>query len=427
MATITVTSTADSGAGSLRQALADAASGDTIVFDAITFPAQTETVIYLASQLSMPAKSLTIDGGETWTNNGVKKTRVVVDGQSAYRCFYASLNDSSAIININGVSFKNAGNSGVVCVSLSVVNLSDCVFRSCYGSTGGGVLINASAQVEIKRTAFVNNTSSSLAADVSINQNAVVSILDCTFANAASPANVRNGAGSNGSLTIKNSNIPTIIFAGSSRNFVQGSLTVDSLTLGAGASVTFDETDCIFAVTSAATIGAATFQNAADSTGYFATPEGTNTSSATFSDVVNCVYGAGIIATALTPTAANWTAENVATPILIEQKNGNSWSVLTANASGGTYAGTFDDNDVLRLFDGVAFFVTSFPAAYWLVNSYAVNASNGWAVDPSAVANNDWIVNASAITSNGGGGTDPLTGDENPSWVVASNDITPNF
>ena len=36
-ATLTVTNTNDSGAGSLRQAIADAAAGDTIVFDAALF------------------------------------------------------------------------------------------------------------------------------------------------------------------------------------------------------------------------------------------------------------------------------------------------------------------------------------------------------------------------------------------------------
>ena len=52
---IVVTSTLDSGAGTLRQAIADAASGDTIVFtDSMS--------IYLDSELSI-AKTLTVDGG----------------------------------------------------------------------------------------------------------------------------------------------------------------------------------------------------------------------------------------------------------------------------------------------------------------------------------------------------------------------------
>src|SRR6185369_12955679 len=53
----TVTSTADSGAGSLRQALADACAGGTITFDA----ALSGGTIHLASTLTL-AKDVTIDG-----------------------------------------------------------------------------------------------------------------------------------------------------------------------------------------------------------------------------------------------------------------------------------------------------------------------------------------------------------------------------
>ena len=54
-ATLTVTSTGDSGAGSLRQAILDAASGDTIEF------AVTGTIVLTSGELSIN-KSLTIHG-----------------------------------------------------------------------------------------------------------------------------------------------------------------------------------------------------------------------------------------------------------------------------------------------------------------------------------------------------------------------------
>lgn len=56
-ATVTVTNTNDSGAGSLRQAILDAVSGDTIIFD----PALAGQTITLASNLIIN-KDLTIDG-----------------------------------------------------------------------------------------------------------------------------------------------------------------------------------------------------------------------------------------------------------------------------------------------------------------------------------------------------------------------------
>ncbi|CAN5631060.1 hypothetical protein BH10CHL1_BH10CHL1_33130 [soil metagenome] len=58
--TITVTTTANSGAGSLRQALVDATAGDVITFDA----SLTGQTITLASELSV-ATPLTIDGSTT--------------------------------------------------------------------------------------------------------------------------------------------------------------------------------------------------------------------------------------------------------------------------------------------------------------------------------------------------------------------------
>ena len=62
MAEIYVTSTADSGAGSLRQAIADAQDGDVILFDADVFPAGQTTSILLSSYLVIN-KNVSIYGG----------------------------------------------------------------------------------------------------------------------------------------------------------------------------------------------------------------------------------------------------------------------------------------------------------------------------------------------------------------------------
>ncbi len=73
-ATITVTSTADSGPGSLRQALLDAVSGDTITFDTSVFPPGSPATIVLTSELPpITQDNLTIDG----SNAGV-----ILDGSN---------------------------------------------------------------------------------------------------------------------------------------------------------------------------------------------------------------------------------------------------------------------------------------------------------------------------------------------------------
>ena len=75
LATLTVTSAADSGAGSLREAVANAASGDTIVF------APGITTITLGSAIQVPiSKSLTIDGGSAVTISGNNTTGILRGG-----------------------------------------------------------------------------------------------------------------------------------------------------------------------------------------------------------------------------------------------------------------------------------------------------------------------------------------------------------
>lgn len=71
---IIVTSTADSGSGTLRQALLDAQSGDTITFEPAIFPPATPATIYVNSELpSINQGSLTIDA----SNAGV-----ILDGSN---------------------------------------------------------------------------------------------------------------------------------------------------------------------------------------------------------------------------------------------------------------------------------------------------------------------------------------------------------
>ena len=63
--TIVITSTADSGPGTLRQALLEAQSGDTITFDPTVFPPDAPATIYLSSELPFVTQgNLTIDGSD---------------------------------------------------------------------------------------------------------------------------------------------------------------------------------------------------------------------------------------------------------------------------------------------------------------------------------------------------------------------------
>ncbi|MGB0386672.1 MAG: C13 family peptidase [Ardenticatenaceae bacterium] len=101
--TITVTSTSDSGAGSLRQALLEAISGDTITFDGAVFPPTSPVTITLLSALpEMTQGSLTIDA----SNAGV-----VLDGRDipSYSDGLRITSDGNVIKGLQIINFSGDG------------------------------------------------------------------------------------------------------------------------------------------------------------------------------------------------------------------------------------------------------------------------------------------------------------------------------
>ena len=149
-------------------------------------------------------------------------------------------------------------------------------------------------------------------------------------------------------------------------------------------------------ITGAATIvTGSTFTSAGR--GYLATASGIDISRATLTNVVACSYGAGLESFAISEDGATWTADDLTTPILLEEKgDGDVWTTLSDDATGGSYSDSFAIGTTLRAFDGVRFFVASLDAY--------------WQVEPFVVA------------SNGGGGA----GDASPSWTISDATITPN-
>ncbi|WP_100179368.1 autotransporter domain-containing protein [Bradyrhizobium nitroreducens] len=98
-ATLFVTTTADSGAGSLRAAITSAGNGDTIMF-------QTGGTITLASELPVITRNLTIDG------NG---NNPVISGAGTYRPFFigdAGTTGSTYSVTIANLSIANAAAHG---------------------------------------------------------------------------------------------------------------------------------------------------------------------------------------------------------------------------------------------------------------------------------------------------------------------------
>jgi parallel beta-helix repeat protein len=166
-ATFTVTTLADSGTGSLREALAkaDASPGpDTIKFKLPAPPLHSENVILLTSG------ELTSKGNVTIMGPGSGK--LIIDGNNASRAF--DINDGNNATDspatISGLSIirgkSNANGGGLYSresLTLNDVVVSQCAATSPIGGAGGGVAVAgsglASQKVQISNSLIAGNSS----------------------------------------------------------------------------------------------------------------------------------------------------------------------------------------------------------------------------------------------------------------------------
>ena len=155
----TVTSNADNGAGTLREAIANAASGDTILFNA-SLSGQT---IHLASTLNI-IQNITIDGSAL-------ASKITVSGDDAVRVFFIHSGmtvtiDSLIITKGNGTGpniedsttggggiQNNSGNSSGV-----VLTVKNSVISGNSADTGGGIYNRDQSTLTITNSTISGNT-----------------------------------------------------------------------------------------------------------------------------------------------------------------------------------------------------------------------------------------------------------------------------
>jgi len=125
---ITVTSAADSGAGSLRQAIADVCPGGSIAFNG-------DTRITLSSGVLAIAKRLTIDGGSH---------AVTVSGNHAVRVFDVG---ASGLVTLSRLSIVSGtiDSSGSGIYNAGALTVQDCVLSDNVSAENGGGIHNAGA------------------------------------------------------------------------------------------------------------------------------------------------------------------------------------------------------------------------------------------------------------------------------------------
>jgi hypothetical protein len=153
-ATLTVTSSGDSGAGTLRQTILDASvsGGDTINF-------AVSGVITLTSGELPIAKNLTISGPGA---NVLTVRRSTAGGTPEFRIFFIG---NSADVTISNLTIRNGRsyNSGGIYNNGATLTLNNCVLTAnSAGGYGGGSIMNdgsyANASLKVNNCVFVAST-----------------------------------------------------------------------------------------------------------------------------------------------------------------------------------------------------------------------------------------------------------------------------
>ncbi|WP_083918733.1 Ig-like domain-containing protein [Rudaea cellulosilytica] len=141
-ATLIVTSNADSGPGTLREALAVASSGDTILFDS--------NMTIVVANLLVVATNVTIDA----TGHSV-----VIDGNHAVGVFWVS-SGSSTFIHLNIQNGWGSTGGGGITNNLGTLTIFDSLLsaNSAVGTSGGGIW--NSGTLTLIRTTLSGNTAS---------------------------------------------------------------------------------------------------------------------------------------------------------------------------------------------------------------------------------------------------------------------------
>src|SRR6056297_4282133 len=154
----TVTNTSDSGAGSLRQAIADVDTGGTISFD----NALSGDVITLSSEITIN-KSLTIQG--------LGADKLSVSGNNSNRIFYIENNSNVNISDLSIVDGNRMGtrarNGGGISLynncNLSLLNVN---FKNCTAQLGGAIVCSNGTSINIQGCEFINNFTQDYSSDV---------------------------------------------------------------------------------------------------------------------------------------------------------------------------------------------------------------------------------------------------------------------
>ncbi len=211
---LAVTNANDSGAGSLRQAVADVAAGGTIIFA----PALSGQTCTLTSGQILLDKSLTIDASTL-------SAGFIISGNDASRVFEV---EATRVVDLKALTIRNGyasgttypGNTGGGIYNSGTLSLTECTLaanQAILGTDpGGGGIENNSGSVSLTRCT-VSGNSSKYGGGIE-NFPGTLILNQCTVANNSASLNGGGISGSGGNVTVNQSTI-----SGNSAGFLPGS------------------------------------------------------------------------------------------------------------------------------------------------------------------------------------------------------------
>ncbi|MBW4564099.1 MAG: right-handed parallel beta-helix repeat-containing protein [Mojavia pulchra JT2-VF2] len=146
MTTISVTTTADSGVGSLRAAIASAQAGDTIKFASTL---TNKTITLTSGQINI-AKNLTIDGAEA--------ANLKISGNNSSRIFEVGRHINATVRNLTiADGYTTARGGGIRVVDYGSITVENCRFNNNRGGMGGAIHIGYTGKGTVTNSSFDSN------------------------------------------------------------------------------------------------------------------------------------------------------------------------------------------------------------------------------------------------------------------------------
>lgn len=228
-ASFSVTSTNDSGVGSLRQAVADAAlsaGSDTISFAT----ALDGATIVLASQITVGADDVTIDA------SGLDRG-ITLSGGGTVRILQANAGSTLFVQRVNFTRGNAGAANGGALLTSGAALLVDCNFSENNANRGGAIFANSSGALTVSQCSFFNNTATDSAALWAEGTSARV----VSFTNSTVTQN-RCAAGGTGAITVDGSATLSLVHCTVAANagdsfgggiYVSTTLTVDRCIIAA--------------------------------------------------------------------------------------------------------------------------------------------------------------------------------------------------